>query len=87
MSTTTQGTEHDVEARLAAFICELAGLAPGAIASDTELLNRGVVASLQVLEIADFLEREFGTALSPLDVSPDQFRTVATIAELVRAKT
>lgn len=86
MATTTQATKHEIEARLAAFICELAGLEPGAVDAHTELLGRGVVASLQVLEIADHLEREFGTPLNPLDISPEQFRTVGTIAALVRAK-
>ena len=58
----------------------------GVVDAHTELLGRGVVASLQVLEIADHLEREFGTPLNPLDISPEQFRTVGTIAALVRAK-
>ena len=50
------------------------------------LLTSGIVDSLGVLSIVGFLEKEFGVALDDDDLTPENFRSIADIAQLVGKK-
>jgi acyl carrier protein len=56
------------------------------IGIDDPLLESGIVDSLGVLQIVGFLEKEFGVALADDDLTPENFRSIADIAELVGKK-
>jgi acyl carrier protein len=52
--------------------------------SDYDLLAGGVIDSLALLMVIAWLEDRFGIAVDALDVTPDDFRTVAAMAAFVR---
>jgi acyl carrier protein len=53
---------------------------------DTQLVDEAVVDSLGVFMLIAFLEEEFALELEPDEVTFENFATVRTIADLVRAK-
>ena len=50
---------------------------------DTPLVTSGIVDSAGVLEVIDFVERQFGVAISDADVSLRNCNTLAAWADLV----
>jgi acyl carrier protein len=50
------------------------------------LLESGVVDSLGVLDLVGFLEQTFGIALDDEDLTPDNFQSIASLAEFVAAR-
>jgi len=50
---------------------------------DTDLVERGVLDSLQFVELLLHLEQEFGVKISLDDLEIDHFRTIVRIAEFV----
>ncbi len=50
------------------------------------LLEQGILDSLGVLDVVGFLEQEFGIALADDELTPDHFRSIATLAALVASK-
>lgn len=52
----------------------------------TDLLELGVLDSLLVADLFVVIETRFGVSLSASDVSPQNFRSVQKLAELVAAK-
>jgi len=53
---------------------------------DEPLAESGFVASVQLLELVDFVEGELGVLLEPIDVLPENLATVRAIARTVRAR-
>lgn len=60
---------------------------PGAPAEELDpsydLLKNGVVTSLELLRLIGWLGDRYAIAFEDLDISPDDFRSVAAIEELV----
>jgi len=56
------------------------------LGNDDPLLENGIVDSLGVLDIVNFLESEFGVAASDDELVPENFRTVQSIAGFVERK-
>jgi acyl carrier protein len=54
--------------------------------SNTLLLENGVVDSVGVLELVEFLEDEFGIAVTDEDLTAENFGTVAQIGAFVQTK-
>jgi|MudIll2142460700_1097286.scaffolds.fasta_scaffold2105142_1 acyl carrier protein len=54
--------------------------------SGTLLLENGVVDSIGVLELVEFLENQFRIAVTDEDLTADNFRTVAQIGAFVLTK-
>lgn len=54
--------------------------------NDTSLLEGGILHSLGVLEIVDFLENEFGIVFADEEVVADVFDTIDKMASFVAAK-
>ncbi len=59
---------------------------PRAPADDDSLADAGFVASLQLLELVDFMERTFGVTLQSIDVLPEKLSTIRAMAAVVRAR-
>ncbi len=76
-----------IDARILAFVLERfpfarqRGVAPG-----DSLLESGIVDSLGVLELIEFLERTFGISITEEDLLPENFDSIARMAGLVHRK-
>jgi acyl carrier protein len=57
--------------------------APG---DDTPLTQSGFVASLELLELVNFIEDTFGVQLEPHDIRPENVDTIARLAGMIRAR-
>ena len=56
-------------------------------AADLDLIDTGVLDSLQLVELLYRLEREFGTRIPIEDIDLDDLRTLDRIAGLIAART
>ena len=79
-------TRQKIEEQIRAFLGECA---PDFSAAVSELPRTepvwGVVDSLSLLELVEYMEKAFGFALTPLELVPDNFETIASIGDLVEA--
>lgn len=53
------------------------------ITNDTELIERGLLDSLQVLNLVGFMEEQFAVVLPVEEFVPENFRTAAAVADMV----
>jgi acyl carrier protein len=53
------------------------------ISLDEPLLEKGIVDSWGIVELTEFLKKEFGADLDDADILPENFHSVRTIAALV----
>lgn len=53
---------------------------------DTPLVTSGIVDSAGVLEVIDFVERQFGVAIGDADVSLQNCNTLSSWADLVASR-
>ena len=51
--------------------------------ADTEILESGLIDSLNVLQVIAELERRFDLKIGPLDMTFDDFKTCQTIADRI----
>ena len=57
-----------------------------ALAETTPLIGEGIVDSVGILEVITFLEDNFGIKVADEEMTPGNFESVATIANLVQRK-
>jgi acyl carrier protein len=55
-------------------------------ADDASLLREGIIDSLGVVELVEFLQTSFGLKVEQQEVRPDNFDSVAKMAAFVRRK-
>lgn len=73
-----------LELKITAFIQDTFGIS---IASaDEPLITNGVIDSMQVVDVAIFLETEANTTLAETDLVVENFDTVSAMAALVASK-
>lgn len=54
---------------------------------DTDsLIDSGIVDSMGILELVAFVESDFGVAVEEVDLTPENFESIATVAAFVRDK-
>lgn len=76
-----------VQDRLRAFLSdELGATASGPLTNDFPLIENGLIDSLGILEVVQFIEREFGVEVADEDLVLDNFGTLDSIARLVSSK-
>jgi acyl carrier protein len=73
------------EAALLAFIADDVALDDGAIDGSTDLLLTGMVDSLGVVLIVEWIERTLGRTINPADVVLENFQTVDAMMEFLRS--
>jgi acyl carrier protein len=56
-------------------------------ADDVSFLQEGIIDSLGVMELVEFVQKTFGVTVEQSDVIPDHFDSVARLAAFVRRKT
>lgn len=77
-------THEETRDRVRAFLApQLAGQP---LADSDDIFALGYVNSLFAMQLALFLEQEFGLSLGPEDMDFDNFRTVDGLVRLVTAK-
>ena len=66
----------------------LAGLNPahGSVTDDESLLARGLIDSLNMVELVLHIEQEYGIAVEDEELMPDNFETIAHIGRFVERK-
>ena len=64
----------------------LPGESPDNLLDTTPLQTSGLLDSLAVLSLAEFVERTYGVELSGIDTVSDQFDRIADIANLIARK-
>ncbi len=76
----------ELEARIRALIVEemLQGCDEPGLTSATDLVQAGIVGSINVLRLVDFVEEQYDMELMPADIR--QFTTIANIARIVGEK-
>lgn len=58
----------------------------GALSDDYNLIENGVLTSLQTVELVMFMEQRFGIIVRDEELSEENFATVRDIADLVASK-
>jgi acyl carrier protein len=85
-----RSAEHRVaddafEAALVAFIMADVALEEDPVDADTDLLMTGLVDSLGVVLIVEWIETELGRTIDPADVVLENFQTVGAMMEFLRS--
>lgn len=55
-------------------------------ADDVSFLQEGIIDSLGVMELVEFVQKEFGIKVEQTEVTPENFDSVAKLAAFVKAK-
>lgn len=77
-------TPAELEDKILAFVLESLER-PVEISYHDRLLDKGYIPSMQLINLVGFLEDNFGVEIVPFDVTPDNFESIAAIADLVRS--
>jgi acyl carrier protein len=56
------------------------------LANDTSLVDQGIIDSTGILEVAAFLESEFGIKVADSELLPENLETIGNIAAFVARK-
>ena len=87
--------EHDardvsveIEPRIRTFIARDLLFTEGGFAygDDVSLLGEGIVDSIGVLELVDFVSTQFGISVGPDEITPENFDSVTALARYIRRK-
>ena len=62
---------------------EREGVRKRSLPADVSLIEAGILDSLMLAQLVEFLERTFGVDTSPDDLIPDNFETLSRIARYV----
>ena len=57
-----------------------------ALQPDDDLLNQGIVDSIGILQLVTYLEETFGIQIKDEEITPENFRSLNTLTELVMHK-
>ena len=83
-----ENTEQDIAKQLVSFVCENFTHAEAeTLSADDLLLDAGIVDSLGLLEIVEYMEAQFGISITLTDMSPENFSTINTMAGFIARAT
>jgi acyl carrier protein len=74
-----------IDERLRRYLVEELDL-PATVTFEDDLVQKGFLASAQLIDVVVFVEDEFGIALRPIDILPENMRSIASIAAGVRGR-
>lgn len=72
------------EALRAALVAQF-GADRGSLDDDTKLFSSGLIDSLSVMDLVCFVEREVGKRVPPVDITLNNFDSIAQIVAFARA--
>ena len=80
--------KQDIKASVKSFILNeyLPGEDPAALTDTTPLMTTGILDSIAVLKVVNFLEREFGITIEPHEAVVENLNTLSDMAQLVSSK-
>jgi acyl carrier protein len=55
-------------------------------ADDVSFLQEGIIDSLGVMELVEFVQKEFGIKVEQTEVTPENFDSIAKLAAFVKTK-
>lgn len=58
----------------------------GRLTVDTDLVAAGALDSMLVMAVTAHLERRYGVSIAPEEISPQNFRTVGALYQLIASK-
>jgi acyl carrier protein len=76
----------EIESGIIAHIKGLLKGRPVPVDGGTSLIAKGLLDSLDILDLVEFMERTFQVKFATEDLNPDHFETPAAAAALVRRK-
>ncbi len=80
-------TTSTIKTAIGAFIQEhFPAARQRTLLEDDALLGSNIVDSMGVLDLVHFAEDEFGIVVDPEELTPENFQSIASLAELVAAK-
>jgi len=56
------------------------------ITADTDLLMQGIIDSMGVIKLANFMEEKFGIKVGDIDMVPENFQNIDNLAEFIKSK-
>lgn len=78
---------QDIETAIVAFVGEMHDGDPAVdVTSDTRLLESGLLDSIGLVRLIQFIEETFGVAIPDADVTPDTFASPSDLATYVGAR-
>jgi len=86
MTTTTPA--KDIEPQIRNFITQnlLYSTEGFSYTDEASLLRKGIIDSLGVVELVEFVQKQFGIQVNQQEVVPDNFDSVARLSAYVRQK-
>lgn len=80
--------ENDIETGIRKFLAENILFSPEGYghADDASFLGEGIIDSVGVMELVEFVSGRFGVTVNPEDITPDNFDSVTKLAAFVRSK-
>ena len=87
-SPTTVNTSPSIEAQIRAFIAEnlLYDLNGFSLSDEASFLREGVIDSLGVMQLVEFVRSSFHVPVDPREVTPENFDSVARLARFIERK-
>jgi acyl carrier protein len=82
----TQISNDQFRTRLTDLIVDEIAIADEPIHGDTDLLLSGLVDSLGVVIVADWIQQELGIVIDPVDVVLENFQTVDAMVAYVQSR-
>jgi acyl carrier protein len=77
---------QDIIDRLNHFISKELLQSDQKLTADSQLIESGILTSLQTIELVGFISAEFGVEIEPEEINEEEFRSLSTIAALVQRK-
>jgi acyl carrier protein len=74
------------ESSLREYLVERFGVAPEALEDGTLLFSSGLLDSFSLVDVLAFIEQRAGFAVSPADVTLENFDSIARMAAYARAR-
>ncbi len=53
---------------------------------DDDLLNQGIVDSMGILQVVNFMEEKFGVRVADDEITPENFRSLRALTEFIMQK-
>jgi acyl carrier protein len=73
----------DTKGALREFFAQL-GKSEAPLADDDPLLSSGLLDSMAIVQLLEFIETEFSVSVQDTDFDPDNFESINTIAALIQ---
>jgi acyl carrier protein len=67
-------------------LSELADPGVKSLSHDDDLLTKGIIDSLGIIQLTSFVEERFGISVGPDEIVPENFRNISSLAQFIERK-